>query len=119
MVEIKRRINKITELSGIKFMSHDVRRTFLTIAEMLDVPHYALQKLANHKTTDITGRYIQADVERLRLPMQRITDFIMEKAGIKLQDIKRKESANSSGLYLSEKLKLSWNTPAGNDYSPS
>ena len=60
-----------------------------TYAEMQDVPHYALKKLANHKTTDITARYIQADVERLREPMQRITDFITQKAGIKLEHIRR------------------------------
>ncbi len=98
LVEIKRNINKVADLSGIKFMTHDLRRTFLTIAEMLDIPHYALKKLANHKTTDITGRYIQADVERLREPMQRITDYIMSKAGIKLQHIKRNENAKIIAL---------------------
>ena len=91
LVEFQNDLASVTKESKVKFMVHDLRRSFLTYAEMLDVPHYALKKLANHKTTDITARYIQADVERLREPMQRITDFIMQKAGIKLQDIKRKE----------------------------
>lgn len=90
LVEFRNDIAKVTKQSGVKFMTHDMRRTFLTIAEMLDIPHYALQKLANHKTTDITGRYIQSDVERLREPMQQITNYIMQKAGIKLTDIRTK-----------------------------
>ena len=98
LVEFRNDIADITKASGVRFMVHDLRRTFLTIADMLDIPHYALKKLANHKTTDITGRYIQADVERLREPMQQITDYIMGKAGIRLQDIKRKENAKVIAL---------------------
>jgi integrase len=75
----------IEQISGIKFILHDLRRTFLTIAESLDTPHYALKRLANHKTTsDVTSGYIVADVERLRVPMQRITNAICHYTGIKV-----------------------------------
>ena len=51
------------------------RRTFLTIAEGIDIPHYALKRLANHRmSNDVTAGYIVADVERLRAPMQAISD---------------------------------------------
>ncbi|ROQ19808.1 site-specific recombinase XerD [Marinimicrobium koreense] len=71
---------KVTEHSGIEFKLHDLRRTFITIAESLDIPAYALKRLLNHKySNDVTAGYIVPSTERLRIPMQRITDFIREK----------------------------------------
>ena len=61
---------------------HDLRRTFATIAEGLDLPAYALKRLLNHKmTNDVTAGYIMRDVELLRKPMQRITDFLLKQMG--------------------------------------
>ncbi|MCP4473060.1 MAG: tyrosine-type recombinase/integrase [Gammaproteobacteria bacterium] len=75
---------KIAELSGVPFTIHDLRRTFITIAESLDIPAYALKRLLNHATTnDVTADYIIIDVERLRRPMQKITDHILALMGIK------------------------------------
>lgn len=83
IVEVKRAIEKVTKASGVKFMLHDLRRTFITIAEAVDVQHYTLKRLVNHKTSgDVTGGYIVTEVERMRQPMQKITDFVLEKAGI-------------------------------------
>ena len=63
---------------------HDLRRTFITIAESLDIPAYSLKRLLNHKMrNDITAGYIITDVERLRRPMQQITDYILKAAGEK------------------------------------
>lgn len=71
-------MDKVTEKSGVKFTPHDLRRTFITIAESLDISAYALKRLANHKmTNDVTAGYIIGDVERLRAPMQRITDYLL------------------------------------------
>ncbi|KTD56584.1 phage-related integrase [Legionella santicrucis] len=68
-------MTKVTKLSGIHFMVH-LRRTFITIAEGLDISAYALKRLMNHKMNgDIAAWYIVTDVERLRKPMQQITDF--------------------------------------------
>jgi integrase len=64
--------------SGVKFTIHDLRRTFATIADSLDIPGYTVKMLLNHKMNgDITAGYIIADVERLRAPMQKITDYIL------------------------------------------
>lgn len=77
LIEPKKAIAEVVAESKVQFMIHDLRRTFLTIAEGLDVPHYALKRLANHKNnSDVTAGYIIADVERLRQPMQKITDAI-------------------------------------------
>ncbi|MGD9152167.1 MAG: integrase arm-type DNA-binding domain-containing protein [Gammaproteobacteria bacterium] len=78
IVEPRKVMQKITDISGVQFTLHDLRRTFITIAESLDIPAYALKKLLNHKTnSDVTAGYIVIDVERLRKPMQTITDYLL------------------------------------------
>ncbi|MBU2754212.1 tyrosine-type recombinase/integrase [Acidithiobacillus sp. CV18-2] len=67
--------------TGLDIGRHDLRRTFLTVADAVDVPYYALKALANHRTGDITAVYIQYGVERLRRPMQAIENFILRAAG--------------------------------------
>jgi len=59
-------------------MLHDLRRTFLTIAERLAFSYVVLKKLANHSgKNDTTFGYVVVDVERLRQPMQRITNELL------------------------------------------
>lgn len=71
-------MKKVMEKSEVSFTPHDLRRTFITVAESLDISAYALKRLANHKmSNDVTAGYIIGDVERLRSPMQRITDFYL------------------------------------------
>ena len=70
--------------SGVSFCIHDLRRTFATVAESLDIPAYALKRLLNHANgADVTAGYIVANVERLREPMQKITDYVLKSAGLK------------------------------------
>ncbi|MEW8139714.1 MAG: tyrosine-type recombinase/integrase, partial [Candidatus Thiodiazotropha endolucinida] len=84
LIEPRSVLRKITQTSGITFTIHDLRRTFITVAESLDIPAYALKRLLNHKmTNDVTAGYIVTDVERLRKPMQMITDFLLSVAEIK------------------------------------
>jgi len=74
---------KVTQASGVEFTVHDLRRTFITIAESLDISAYALKRLMNHKMGgDVTAGYIVTDVERLRKPMQLITDYILKCMGV-------------------------------------
>lgn len=80
IVELRKQISKVIAETGIMFTVHDLRRTFITIAESLDISAYALKRLLNHKIpNDVTAGYIITDVERLRKPMQMITDYILEK----------------------------------------
>ena len=80
IVEPRKQIAKVIEACGISFTPHDLRRTFATVAESLDIPAYALKRLLNHANgTDVTAGYIVANVERLREPMQKITDFVITK----------------------------------------
>ena len=78
IVEPKSAIDAIIEATGIIFSCHDLRRTFATIAESLDLSRYTIKDLLNHKRQedDVTGGYIILEVERLREPMQKITNAI-------------------------------------------
>ena len=83
LVEPKRQLAKITEQTDIQFSMHDLRRSFVTIAESLDIGVYAVKTLVNHKEgNDVTSGYIQMNTDRLRVPMQKITDFILSSAGV-------------------------------------
>jgi integrase len=84
IVEPRKQMARVTEASGVEFTVHDLRRTFITIAESLDIPAYALKRLLNHANgADVTAGYIVASTERLREPMQKITDFVLKSAGLK------------------------------------
>lgn len=79
IVEPRKQMAFVIRETGIQFTVHDLRRTYITIAESLDIPAYALKRLMNHKmNNDITGSYIIVDVERLRKPMQLITDYLLK-----------------------------------------
>ena len=83
LVETKRFYTRVKKASGISFSLHDLRRTFVTVAESMDVPHYALKRLLNHRCdNDVTGGYIIMDVERLRKPVERVAERILELAGV-------------------------------------
>jgi integrase len=76
--ECKSFVRRVEARSGVAFALHDLRRTFITIAESLDVPAYALKRLLNHRNAgDVTGGYIIMDVERLREPVERIAERIL------------------------------------------
>lgn len=83
IIEPRKQMAHVINSTGIHFTVHDLRRTFITIAESLDIPAYALKRLMNHKTSNnVTAGYIVADVERLRKPMQLITDYILKCMGV-------------------------------------
>ena len=82
IIEPRKQMVKVTQASGVEFTVHDLRRTFITIAESLDISAYALKRLMNHKMGgDVTAGYIVTDVERLRKPMQQITDYVLQCMG--------------------------------------
>ena len=60
---------------SVPFSIHDLRRTFITVAESIDVSPYSIKALANHGLPkhDVTAGYVSLDPERLREPMEQIT----------------------------------------------
>lgn len=88
IIEPRKQMANVTKFSGIHFTVHDLRRTFITIAEGLDISAYALKRLMNHKMNgDITAGYIVTDVARLRKPMQQITDYFLKCMGIEPSNV--------------------------------
>ncbi|MEZ5592540.1 MAG: tyrosine-type recombinase/integrase [Gammaproteobacteria bacterium] len=73
---------RIAQISGVRVTVHDLRRTFITIAESLEIPPYTLKRLLNHKSgnADVTSGYIVIDTERLRNPCRESPIFILKAA---------------------------------------
>jgi integrase len=68
-------VQMLREKTGIEFSTHDLRRTFITVAEALDISPYAIKALVNHALgTSVTDGYISMSVERLRGPAQQVAD---------------------------------------------
>jgi integrase len=71
-------IQGVANKADCPFMLHDLRRTFLTVAERSALSYVVLKKLANHSgKNDTTFGYVVVDVERLREPMQKITNELL------------------------------------------
>lgn len=86
IVNVVHWIERIAQESGVPFTLHDLRRTFITTAESLDISAYALKRLLNHRAaqSDVTAGYIVHDVERLRRPMQMITGKLLADAKLSM-----------------------------------
>src|SRR6185369_13761033 len=79
MAEPTTLVEEIRTASGITFIPHDLRRTFATVAESLDLSWKTVKSLLNHKMDDdVTAGYVISEAERLRSAMQRITDTLRE-----------------------------------------
>jgi integrase len=84
--EPKRTLAKVVRESAVQFSLHDLRRSFATYLEGLDVSVYAARRLMGHKTRsdDVLGRhYVVTDVERLRPAVEKLEAFILSAAGLK------------------------------------
>lgn len=79
VTDIRDSIGLVVEKSGVCFSEHDLRRTFETTAESLDVSYYTLKRLLNHKTgNDPTAGYIVTSAERMREAAQKIANHLAE-----------------------------------------
>ncbi|MBX9771023.1 MAG: integrase family protein [Candidatus Obscuribacterales bacterium] len=82
-------LRRVRSKSGIKFTFHDLRRTFLTMGEKLKVSHYGLKKLVNHSVSyDMTGGYINLDIENVRSYMNQISERFLELFEMNTQDVR-------------------------------
>jgi integrase len=73
----------VAETTGIAVSAHDLRRTFVTVAEGTDISPLALKALVNHALGgDVTAGYVQMTIDRLRGPAQRVCDRLKELCGI-------------------------------------
>jgi len=81
MTECRWQIDAVTENSGISFMLSDLRRTFLSYCEELEVPIFTQKRLCNHALPkDVTEGYIQFPLARLRIHVERVANYILKTA---------------------------------------
>jgi integrase len=80
--DVRKSLAHVEAATGVRITPHDLRRTFITMADNLDISAYAVKRLVNHRidSGDVTAGYIISDVERLRGPMQMITEEILRHA---------------------------------------
>jgi integrase len=79
----KFQLGQVAQACGVKVCAHDLRRTFITVAESCDVSVMALRALVNHTLgSGTTEGYVQMTVERLREPAQKVTDKMKVLCGI-------------------------------------
>lgn len=72
LVESQSSVVKITEESGVRFMIHDLRRTFASTAARLNISKVMIARLLNHRSASVTDDYIQIGLDDMREPMERI-----------------------------------------------
>jgi integrase len=83
ITDIRDSVKIVVAESGVEFTEHDLRRTFETTAESLDVSYYTLKRLLNHKTgADPTAGYIITSTARLRVAAQKIADVLAANMGM-------------------------------------
>jgi integrase len=76
-------LDLVHEATGIYVSAHDLRRTYVTVAESADVSVIALKALVNHSLgRGVTEGYIVMKPERLREPAQKVCDRLKQLCGI-------------------------------------
>jgi integrase len=76
-------LDQVAKATGIRVSPHDLRRSFVTVAESADISPLALKALVNHALgKDVTSGYVQMTTDRLREPAQRVCDRMMQLCGI-------------------------------------
>jgi hypothetical protein len=67
------------KIDGVAYTIHDLRRTFITVAESLDISPLVIGALVNHRqpTGSTTAGYVAMETERLRAPMQKVNERLL------------------------------------------
>ena len=75
----RRARERVIRETGIAWSPHDLRRTFASLGESLDISRWVLKTLMNHTTdpADTTGLYVVPDLERLREASDRIESRVL------------------------------------------
>ena len=91
LVEMKKQTRKVIAESQVTFILHDLRRTYITVAEGLNISPYTIKRLVNHKMrNDVTAGYIVSDLERMRKPQKEIENFFILNCSISNKEVLNK-----------------------------
>jgi integrase len=76
-------LDQVRSATGIEFSTHDLRRSYITVAESCGIPVYALKAMVNHSLgSSVTEGYIKMTADRLREPAQLVCDRLKELCSI-------------------------------------
>lgn len=76
-------IKRVLENTGIRFKTHDLRRTYVSVSANLDIPDSVSAHLLNHKRgSSMTQSYINVNPDRIRKYQQQITDRLKVLIGL-------------------------------------
>jgi integrase len=80
----RKSIARVRNQSGVVFSPHDLRRTYTSIANSLDISVYTVKTLLNHTmtTNDVTAGYDVPDMARLKTASRRIENQILSLAKV-------------------------------------
>jgi integrase len=85
--EPKKWVAEVSRNSGVAVTLHDLRRTFATVAETLNVGQRTIQRLLNHRHgREALTSYVVFGVEQLRDPVEKIGEFL-ERAALNTSSI--------------------------------
>lgn len=79
LTSVAHALGTINQRAEVSIMLHDLRRTFSTLANALDMGQYTIKRLLNHTVDDVTAGYVQVFEWQLRAAMQRIEDIYQGK----------------------------------------
>jgi integrase len=72
----------VAAASGVAVSSHDLRRTFISVAKDIGVDPLDRKLLLNHAIGDVTDGYVQTRMKTLRKEGQRLCDRLVELCGV-------------------------------------
>ncbi|HEY9681072.1 MAG TPA: tyrosine-type recombinase/integrase [Oculatellaceae cyanobacterium] len=77
LTSVQKSLQAVRQRSSITFSLHDIRRTFISIADDLDIKDGVVKELVNHRRSDVTEGYTIRSTERLRRATQKISEHIL------------------------------------------
>lgn len=84
----KKSMMLLNQLSGTNVTPHDLRRTFVSIANSVNISPYTLKRLINHSMrNDVTSIYISDETSDLMSPLETIQRTILNYAKIDLRNL--------------------------------
>jgi integrase len=94
MKEPKLAVARVIQKSGCDFVLHDLRRTNISMAARLGIPHHIIKKLVNHiSSRDVTDGYVVIQHEYLHEPMTLINNRFLTLFGCSIIDWKNNNRA--------------------------
>lgn len=86
IVDARSALKVIQEATGVASSHHDLRRSFISYCEELEIGIFSRKRLANHAIPlDVTEGYTLFNMEKLRAVIEQIAAFILEHAEMPYQ----------------------------------